>query len=380
MTIRTLTLASLKMFVRNKQSLFFTLFMPFIFIGIFGLIGFDKPQQIDLGVVSGSPTPSTQAFLKSLEEIAAFHIHSGTEADERAALQKGDRAVVMLVPDALFPDPAAIGSAAGSAGQAPTAKTAPRAQNVTILKNVAYEQQAQTAIVILNQLFDKTTLQIAKAPALFTLDVQDISAKKVRYIDFLLPGIVAMSIMQMAVFSVAFVFTDYKEKGILKRLLATPMKPQDFVISQVITRLLVAVTQSAVLLGFGALIFKSHIYGNPLLILLTVLLGGIMFLGLGFTISGLSKTVDAVPAIANIIVFPMLFLSGIFFPTSSMPGWLQSVVTYLPLQPFAHAMREIVGNGAGFMAIKADLAWVTGWAIVLVALAVITFRWEEKRM
>ncbi|MEK7518493.1 MAG: ABC transporter permease, partial [Patescibacteria group bacterium] len=271
-----------------------------------------------------------------------------------------------FVPNDLFPDPAA--------------KTAPITKDVTILKNVAYEQQAQTAIVILTQLFDKTTLQIAKAPTLFALNVQDINAKKVRYIDFLLPGIVAMSIMQMAVFSVAFVFTDYKEKGILKRLLATPMKPQDFVISQVITRLLVAVTQSAVLLGFGALVFKSHIDGNPLLILLTIMLGGIMFLGLGFTISGLSKTVDAVPALANLIVFPMLFLSGIFFPTSSMPGWLQSVVVYLPLQPFAKAMRAIIGDGAGFSAIKGDLAWVAGWALVLVALAVITFRWEEKRM
>jgi ABC-2 type transport system permease protein len=366
MTIRKLTIASLKMFVRNKQSLFFTLFMPFIFIGIFGLVGFDKQQQIDLGVVASNPTLSTQAFLKSLGEISAFHVHTGTEADERTALQKGDRAVVMLVPDALFPDP--------------TAKTVPKAQSVTILKNVAYEQQAQTALVILSQLFDKTTLQVAKAPMLFSLDVQSINAKKVRYIDFLLPGIVAMSIMQMAVFSVAFVFTDYKEKGILKRLLATPMKPQDFVASQVITRLIVAVTQATVLLGFGALIFKSHIYGNPLLILLTTLLGGIMFLGLGFTISGLSKTVDAVPAIANIIVFPMLFLSGIFFPTGGMPNWLQHVVVYLPLQPFAKAMREIVGNGAGFSAIKGELAWVTGWAIVLVALAVVTFRWEEKRM
>ncbi len=366
MTIRTLTAASLKMFLRNKQSLFFTLFMPFIFIGIFGLIGFDKPQKIDLGIVKDQPSAATTAFVDTLNAIEAFHVHTGTEADERAALQKGDRAVVLIVPNDLFPDPAA--------------KTAPKAKDVTILKNVAYEQQAQTAITILTQLFDKTTLQVAQAPTLFNLQVQDISAKKVRYIDFLLPGIVAMSIMQMAVFSVAFVFTDYKEKGILKRLLATPMKPQDFVASQVITRLIVAVTQAAVLLGFGALIFKSHIYGNPLLILLTVLLGGIMFLGLGFTISGLSKTVDAVPAIANIIVFPMLFLSGIFFPTSSMPNWLQSVVEYLPLQPFAHAMREIVGNGAGFNAIKGDLAWVTGWAIVLVFLAVITFRWEEKRM
>lgn len=354
------------MFVRNKQALFFTLFMPFIFIGIFGLVGFDKPQTIDVGLVTDAPTPSTQRFLESLQEISALQIHTGSDADERAALQKGERAVVVIVPNDLLPDPAA--------------RTLPAPKQVPILKNVAYEQQAQTALVILTQLFDKTTLQVANAPTLFTLDVQSINAKKARYIDFLLPGIVAMSIMQMAVFSVAFLFTDYKEKGILKRLLATPMKPLDFVASQVITRLIVAVSQAAILLTAGVLIFKSHIYGNPFLILLTVLLGGIMFLGLGFTISGLSKTVDAVPAIANIIVFPMLFLSGIFFPTSGMPGWLQSVVTYLPLQPFAKALRAIVGDGAGFAAVQTELAWVAGWAIVLVALAVFTFRWEEKRM
>lgn len=365
-TTLTLTKSAIKMFVRNKQSLFFTLIMPFIFIGIFGLIGFDKPQKIDIGIVTDTPSETTQTFIDSLGSFETFEIHNGTETDERAALEKGDRAVVLLVPNDLFPDP--------------TVTTPPDTQTVTVLKNIAYEQQAQTAIAILTQLFDKTTLQITNAPTLFNLDVQSINAKKVRYIDFLLPGIVAMSIMQMAVFSVAFVFTDYKEKGILKRLLATPMKPQQFVSAQVITRLILAVLQTLILLGFGALIFKSHIYGNPLLILLTALLGGIMFLGLGFTISGLSKTVDAVPAIANIIVFPMLFLSGIFFPTSSMPVWLQHVVTYLPLQPFANAMREVVANGAGFNVIKGDLLWITGWAIVLVALAIITFRFEERRI
>jgi ABC-2 type transport system permease protein len=359
-TTLTLTKSAIKMFVRNKQSLFFTLFMPFIFIGIFGLIGFDKPQAIDIGIVSSNPSQPTKAFIDSLGTFSTLKIHNGTEVDERAALEKGDRAVILLVPDDLFPDP--------------TATTPPAIKNVAVLKNIAYEQQAQTAIAILTQLFDKTTLQVTKAPTLFSLDLQSINAKKVRYIDFLLPGIVAMSIMQMAVFSVAFVFTDYKEKGILKRLLATPMKPQQFVTAQVVTRLILAVLQAGILLSVGALIFKSHIYGNPFLILLTVLLG------LGFTISGLSKTVDAVPAIANVIVFPMLFLSGIFFPTSSMPNWLQHVVTYLPLQPFAKALRDIVANGAGFNAVKGDLMWVLAWAVVLVVLAVITFRFEEKRV
>lgn len=364
MTTRALTIAALKMFIRNRQALFFTLFMPFIFIGIFGLIGFDRVPTIDIGVVTSQPDEPTKQFVESLKKISAFKITTGSEADERAELNKGERAIVMILPDHLFPAP----------GTKPT-----NPQTITLLKNVSQEQQAQTGIAVVTQLFDKTTLQVVGAPELFKLDVKDINAKKVKYIDFLLPGIVAMSIMQMAVFSVAFVFTDYKEKGILKRLLATPMKPYQFVTANVITRLLVALAQTIILLIFGSLVFHSTIYGAWWLILLVAILGGLMFLGLGFTISGLAKTVDAVPAIANLIIFPMLFLSGIFFPISSMPEWLQSIVSYLPLAPFAHAMREVVANGAGIGAIAHDLYWVGGWAVVLVFTAILTFGFEEKR-
>ena len=366
MTTRVLTISSLKMLVRNRQALFFTLVMPFIFIGIFGLIGFDKTPVIDLGVVTSNPSPATRAFIDTLDKIEVLKIHDGTEAEERDALQKGDRALVMIVPDHLFPDP--------------TATTPPTTQTVRLLQNVAQAQSAATAQTIIAQIFDKTSLQIVKAPTFFDLQVESVNAKKVKYIDFLLPGIVAMSVMQMAVFSVAFVFADYKEKGILKRLLATPMKPYQFVTANVITRLIMALFQTLTLLGVGALIFHSHIYGAWWLIGLLSIMGGIMFLGLGFTISGLAKTVDAVPAIANLIIFPMLFLSGIFFPTTTMPVWLQHVVKYLPLAPFAHAMREVVGNGATISAISHDIYWILGWAVVLVVLAVFTFGLEEKRV
>lgn len=366
MTTRKLTIAALKMLIRNRQALFFTLIMPFIFIGIFGLIGFDKAPVIDLGVVTSHPSAPTVQFVDSLKKISVLKIHSGTEAEETAALKKGDRALVMIVPDALFPDP--------------TATTPPVTQKVRLLQNIAQAQQAGTAQTIIAQIFDKTSLQIVKAPVFFDLQVESVNAKAVKYIDFLLPGIVAMSIMQMAVFSVAFVFTDYKEKGILKRLLATPMKPYQFVTANVITRLLMALFQAAALLGVGILVFHSHVYGAWWLIAVITLLGALMFLGLGFTISGLAKTVDAVPAIANLIVFPMLFLSGIFFPTSSMPVWLQHIVQYLPLAPFAHAMREVVGNGATVSGISHDLYWISGWAVALLVLAVFTFSLEEKRV
>lgn len=365
MTTRVLTFAAIKMFVRNRQALFFTLIMPFIFIGIFGLIGFDRVPKIDIGVVISQPDEPTKQFVESLKKVPAFTITTESEAAERQALNKGDRALVMFIPDHLFP--------------APNVKpTSP--QTVKLLKNISQEQQAQTAIAIVTQLFDRTTLSVTGAPELFKLEVENINAKQVKYIDFLLPGIVAMSIMQMAVFSVAFVFTDYKEKGILKRLLATPMKPFQFVTANVITRLLVALFQTAALLFVGSLVFGSHIYGAWWLIALIATLGGIMFLGLGFTISGIAKTVDAVPAVANLIIFPMLFLSGVFFPASSMPDWLQSIVVYFPLSPFAHALREVVANGASISAVAHDLYWMTGWAAVLVVLAIFTFGLEEKRV
>lgn len=364
-TILKLTSSSIKMFLRNRQSLFFTLFMPTVIMTIFGVIGFDKVPQIEIGIVANSPTPATQQFLDQLKQVSAFDVHEGSASDERAALEKGDRAVVLAVPDALMPDPTAKPSGP---------------QTMTVLKSIAQEQQAGTAISILSQFLDKTTLSIARAPSLFTLDVQDINARKVKYIDFLLPGIVAMSIMQMAVFSVAFVFADYKERGVLKRLLATPMKPYQFVTANVITRLLVALAQSAILVALGLYLFHAHVIGSYWLVLLISILGGIMFLGLGFTISGFANTVESVPAIANLVVFPMLFLSGVFFPTNAMPNWLQHVVQYLPLTYFAKAMRDVMANGASFFTIRTDLLWMGIWSVILIVFAVLTFRFEERRV
>jgi ABC-2 type transport system permease protein len=260
----------------------------------------------------------------------------------------------------------------------PTAK--PAIQTITVLENVGQLQSAKTVESIMSQILDKTTLGMVGAPELFKLQTEEVSVRATKYIDFLLPGIVGMALMQMAVFSVAFVFADYKEKGILKRLLATPMKPQQFVTAQVITRLLVALAQTAILIAVGVWLLHTHVYGSPFLILLSAILGCIMFLGLGFTISGLANTVESVPAIANLIVFPMLFLGGTFFPTDGMPGWLQSIVHYLPLQYLTNALREVMANGAGFSTIAYDLYWMLGWSVALVGLAIWTFRFEEKRV
>ena len=358
-TTYKLTMAAIRMFVRNKQALFFTLFMPFAIMLIFGYIGFDKPQKTDIGIVTGNMTPQTAQFIDGIQKVELFTVHDGPLQDEIKELNEGNRSVVLLIPGDTLPS---------SGGQ----------NTITAYINAGKAGEAQAVISILNQQISQMTLASANLSPAIAIEQNEVNASNLRYIEFLLPGLIALSVMQMSVFSVAFVFTQYKEKGVLKRLLATPMKPYQFVAANAVTRLVVSVVQAFIFIVMGILLFQVHIVGSFALLFLTVVLGALMFLGLGFTISGLAKTVDSVPAIANLVVFPMLFLGGTFFPLSNMPGWLEAFAKILPLTFFSTPLREIMTKGAGFGDIAWDLGAMVIWSAILIFAATITFRFQEK--
>jgi ABC-2 type transport system permease protein len=362
-TLRVLTISSIKMFLKNKQALFFTLFMPLATMLIFGVIGFDKPQKVDVGIVAQSFDAPSQAIVDQFKAFPSFTIHEGTENDELWALSEGDRAAVLDFP-------------ANFASTSTASSTEPHP--IVAYLNEGQAGQAQTVVSILSQYLDKTTLAISHTPTLFTVEQRAVNSRNLRYIEFLLPGLIALFIMQMSVFSVAFVFTQYKEKGILKRLLATPMKPYQFVMANVITRLGVSLFQAAIFISVGVIVFHVHVIGSYALILLSVILGTLMFLGLGFTISGFAKTVETVPAVANLVVFPMMFLGGAFFSVANMPTWLQHIAKFLPLTYFSTALRKIMTEAAGFNDIKGSLLGMAVWAVILIGLATITFSFQEK--
>ena len=352
------------MFFRSKQALFFTLFSPLLIMVIFGFIGFDNPPQFDVGLVLTDANAPTTQFVEQLKNFPAFKIHEGSLQDELKKLDEGDRSAVLEIPNDFISD--------GTTSRQP--------QVIKAYTNEGQQAQAQTVLSILNQYIDKTTLAIVEAPVFFKVEEQPVNARNLRYIEFLLPGLIALSVMQMSVFSVAFVFVQYKEKGVLKRLLATPIRPYQFVTANVITRLLVSVLQAAVFIGVGIWLFDINVIGSYWLILLCIVLGALMFLGLGFTVSGLSKTVESVPAFANLIVFPMLFLGGTFFPISNMPGWLQAFAKYLPLTYFSTGLRDVMTKNAGFGDIGWNLLAMTIWSIILITAATITFRFQEKEV
>jgi ABC-2 type transport system permease protein len=355
-----LTIAAMKMFARSRQAVFFTLFSPLIILFFFGFINFDGPMKIDIGLCAPHPTPQTARLVDQISNFQSFSVHKGALDEELAELSKGNRAVVLDVPDDLLP-------------------SSPRKENqIAVYINESQRAAGQAAISILDQFADKLTLAAAGAKPVFSIKSQSVTSHHVRYVEFLLPGVIALSIMQMSVFSVAFVFTQYKEKGILKRLLATPMRPYQFVVANIITRLTVATLQTSIFIVVGICVFHIHIVGAYWLLALCVALGSLMFLGLGFTVSGLSKTVDSVPVLANLVVFPMFFLGDVFFSNSNMPHWLERIASFIPLTFLAKSLRAVMTDGAGMGEIKWNLAGMLAWSAALITAATITFNFQER--
>jgi ABC-2 type transport system permease protein len=208
------------------------------------------------------------------------------------------------------------------------------------------------------------------------IDPWPVNSRNLRFIDFLMPGIVGMAIMQMGLFSVAFAFVQLKKQGILRRLLATPVRPASFLLAQVVTRLVVSVLQTLVLIGVAVFFFDVQLEGNILVVLLLAMIGGAVFISMGFAISGWAKSEEVAAPIANVIALPMMVLSGVFFPREGMPQVLQRVTDYLPLTYLADALRNVAIDGATLWSQWLNLAGLAVWLLISFLIAVKLFRWE----
>jgi ABC-2 type transport system permease protein len=352
-----LTLASLKMWFRDWQALFWTLFLPLLIMIIFGFIDFGALGEVELGVVDQAHNETSQGLVSILESVEAFDIsQGGTEASERQALDEGDRDLVLIIPPDFSPSAAPVG--------------------VEVLYNEGRPQEAQVGQAIIRQILDELTFRLTETRRLFTIDAQPVSSRNLGLIDFLMPGIIALSIMQLGLFSVAFAFVQLKKQGILRRLLATPIQPASFLFAQVFTRLVVSIFQTLVIIGVAVFFFDVQLAGNIFAILLLALIGGALFISMGFAISGWASTEEVAAPIANIIALPMMFLSGVFFPRDAMPQALQAVTDYLPLTYLADAMRNITIDGATLWSQWVNLIGLGVWLALSFLVAVWLFRWE----
>jgi ABC-2 type transport system permease protein len=165
----------------------------------------------------------------------------------------------------------------------------------------------------------------------------------------------------------------------LKRILATPLRPVRFLSAQVLARLVLALAQAALILAVGVFLFNGHIYGNVAWLFVLAAIANVIFLNFGFAVAGRASNPDAAAGLAQAIALPMMFLSGTFFPTDTLPEIVQKVVQYLPLTPLIDAMRIVAIDGKSLTAAGPELALLAGWVLVSFALAASLFRFSEAR-
>ena len=310
-----------------------------------------------MGVVDEAHNKVSRELAANLEEIESFDLFKNSNKDQEIqALSAGDRDLVLIVP----PNFALSGGPV----------------TVQMFLNAGQAREAQVGQAIVRQILDEMTFAATDVLGRFTIDAQPVDSQNPRFIDFLMPGIIAMSIMQMGLFSVAFSFVQLKNRGVLRRLLATPVHPASFLFAQVFTRLTVSILQTLVLIGVAMAFFSVDIAGNMASILLLALLGGGVFVSLGFAVSGWAQSEEVAAPIANVIALPMMFLSGAFFPRSIMPGALESVTDFLPLTYLIDALRNVAIDGEALWTQGWNILGLAVWLAVTFLVAVRLFRWE----
>jgi ABC-2 type transport system permease protein len=346
-----LLVASLKMLVRDRRTMIFALAVPILFTVIFGVQDFNGVDHVKLIVIRPAhATAFAQEIATGLQHDSAFRVTLVVDlAAAQKQLDKGKTDAVVVIPAA--PHHALV------------AYYKPDSSNLDFADSS------------LNRFVDAANLRLAgiSSPQLHLAE-RAVEATDTNYYDFLLPGLVAMAVMNLSIIGVAIGVTRFREQQILRRMLATPLAPSKFLLAQITTRLLVSLVQAGIILGLGAGAFGGHIHGDPVWVFLFVVLGNLVFVNIGFTIAGRAKNVDSAQALAQLVTLPMLFLSGVFFQTS---GALGQIVKVLPLSPLVTGMRKITLDGDSITKVGPQLGVLAAWVVLSFLIARRNFRFDD---
>jgi ABC-2 type transport system permease protein len=357
----SLTLVSLKMYFRNRAAIFFSLFFPLILIAVFGLLGqSDGKGSIKIALTDNAHTQLSQSYVDAVKKIDTFEVNQVDESQAREQLVKGKIDLEVVIPKEF------------GAGQAKPGAPV----NIHTYYNQAKPGSGQTASLIFGQLATGFNQQITKSPTVIGLESTGVKTSNLSYIDFILPGLLAMMIMQTGIFSVAFGFISFKTSGALRRIQATPIRAANFLIAQSITRYITVVVQLALLTFVGMRFFDLHLNGSLASLAIVVTLGTGVFLAMGFAVAGGAKDENQAAPLAQLLQLPQLFLSGIFFPRDGFPDWLKHITDFFPLTYLSDAIRQIFNDNVSLWSLHTDIIGLLVWLVIAYLIADRVFKWE----
>ena len=357
-----LFIANIKLIYRDRQALFWALAFPLIFLLIFALFDFERTDPVSLAVLDRSENELSQALIANLEKLELLEVEAADgESEARQRIEDGDLSYLLLIPEGLSPD--SIRS-----------RTGPLALTLVYDENRVITNQMVSGLI--QRFLDGANLSLQGVEPLLALQAEGVKGRGVSYFDFLLPGLVGMGIMNFSITGMASVLTLYRQQKILRRIQATPLRVRTFFTAQILAWLVLSLAQTAIILLAGTVVFGARIYGNVLWVVPLVVLANLTFLNIGFIVGSVAKTVSAASGLGNAVALPMMFLSGVFFPTESLPTVLATVVGYLPLTPMLEAMRGVLLDADPLTAYPAQVGLLALWVVITGVIGVRSFRFQ----
>lgn len=336
--------ANVKMVMRNRGGLFFSLFFPLLFMVIFGLIfGNSGTTRSKLDTVGSGP------LIPALAQTGAVDVHEvATAAEARKAVKDGRADGALVITH----------------GQA------------ALYYSNTYPAQAAALVGVVRGVANKLSLAATGQAPSVRVEARSVDSASLKYIDFLVPGLLAMALCQSAVFGIAGAMVSYRERGIFRRLRVTPLPLYEFASARIVAMLLLALAQTAVLLAVGRILFGIHLGIDFAALVPLVVLGALCFITVGFLIGAVSRTQDTAAALGNVITLPMVFLAGVFFPLTTAPAWLRDVSRFLPLTYLADGLRDVAIRGHSIASTATALLVLGCVTVAVAAVSVRVFRWD----
>ncbi|MDI6716121.1 MAG: ABC transporter permease [Actinomycetota bacterium] len=351
--------ANIKMTIRNKQALFFLFMFPILFMVLFGMVFGQSQDVAKISIVDQDKSALAMSITKSLKKVEKLEIEEHDRGEGLDKLKKGKvDAVLVLKKD--------------------FAKDFPKRPAAIHLYYDPASTRSQMMRGTIGAVLGGIERSMVKSPPLITVKSKSVQSHQLAYIDFLLPGILAMSLMNSGLYGLANVMVARREKGVLRRLKLTPLPLSQYIGAGILNQLLVSLVQAALLVLIGHYIFGVKIVGSINSLVVLVVAGSLCFITIGFVIASFAKTSESAVTLGNLVGMPMMFLGGVFFPVDDVPNWVKPIVKAMPLKYLADALRAVMVQGQSLSSVIDDLVILLAVTFAAFMLAIKFFRWESS--
>ena len=363
-TVVVLTKLSTRRFFRDRLAQFFAILFPLIFLFVFGSLNKGGGNvSFNVALLNESHSAFAKNYAQELDHSKTFKVNQTISnlSQAKDKMSKSQIDGIIILPPGF--------------GDIKTGQTYPSGQ-ARLLYNESSSGTGQTLTTVLQGTFDNINNNFVRVQAPFSVNGKVLNEKSLSSFDYTFSGLLGFSIIGLGIFGPVNVFPELKKQGILRRLHTTPLRVWQYFLATMLGQAITGVIAIAIQFLVAIKVFNLKVDGDYLEIAIFTMLSIFLILGIGLAIGGWAKNERQAAPLSNIVVFPMLFLSGTFFPRFLMPDWLQKVTNFLPLTPVIDGLRQLTTEGKHLIDLGPQLGLMAIWFVVIYVIAFRVFSWE----